>query len=100
MSLTDLRDVSLILKECNRGLTSAPVAGIPSNEFTQMLILEQSVPLIVGFNGKVFVAQDHPLARPADSGLDVDAPESIEELSLVGGRAHPTGAERDAARST
>jgi len=52
-----------------------------------MLILEQAVPLIAGFNGKVFVAQDHPLSRPADSGLDVDAAEAIEELSFVGGRA-------------
>ena len=31
----------------------APVAGIPSNEFTEMLILEQAVPLISGFNSKV-----------------------------------------------
>jgi hypothetical protein len=31
----------------------APVAGIPSNEFTEMLILEQALPLIAGFNSKV-----------------------------------------------
>lgn len=31
----------------------APVAGIPSNEFTEMLILEQAAPLIAGFNSKV-----------------------------------------------
>jgi hypothetical protein len=31
----------------------APVAGIPSNEFTEMLILEQAVPLIAGFNSKM-----------------------------------------------
>ena len=31
----------------------APNAGVPSNEFTEMLILEQAVPLIAGFNSKV-----------------------------------------------
>jgi hypothetical protein len=31
----------------------APNAGIPSNEFTEMLLLEQSVPLIGEFNSKV-----------------------------------------------
>ena len=31
----------------------APLAGIPSNEFTEMLILEQALPLIAGFNSKV-----------------------------------------------
>jgi hypothetical protein len=31
----------------------APVAGVPSNEFTEMLILEQAVPLIAGFDSKV-----------------------------------------------
>jgi hypothetical protein len=31
----------------------APVAGIPSNEFTEMLILEQALPLIAGFNSKM-----------------------------------------------
>ena len=31
----------------------APNAGIPSNEFTEMLILEQAMPLIAVFNSKV-----------------------------------------------
>jgi hypothetical protein len=31
----------------------APIAGIPSNEFTEMLILEQAAPLIAEFNSKV-----------------------------------------------
>jgi hypothetical protein len=31
----------------------APNAGIPSNEFTELLILEQSIPLIAGFDSKV-----------------------------------------------
>jgi hypothetical protein len=34
----------------------APVAGIPSNEFTEMLILEQAKPLIAGFKSKALPA--------------------------------------------